>query len=138
MIGYLTAGVTINFFSAYVTWRFSIQIQGVVQIPISFYFFFEDAKYINVETTNVKGKKNSIQCYFPKSNIAKTSPFKKTNSERMAKKKIISPAKELTKSIRRQKTRIDAVEINHLTQFFIQTQVYPFITDYQSCLGGYE
>ena len=61
MIGYLTAGITINFFNAFVTWRFSIQIQGFVQIPLSLYFYFEDEKYINIETTNDEHKSELIR-----------------------------------------------------------------------------
>lgn len=53
MVGYLVAGITINFLSEYLSWRFSIQVQGVAQIPIALYFWFEDEKYINVDTNVV-------------------------------------------------------------------------------------
>jgi MFS family permease len=51
MIGYLFAGIIINFFPSYFSWRFAIQIQGIAQIPIALYFYFENEKYINVDTS---------------------------------------------------------------------------------------
>jgi MFS family permease len=58
MVGYLVAGITINFLSDYLSWRFSIQVQGVAQIPIALYFWFEDEKYINVDTNAVCTSEN--------------------------------------------------------------------------------
>jgi hypothetical protein len=38
-------------FLAPVTWIFSIQIQGLVQLLIALYFLFEMSQYINIETS---------------------------------------------------------------------------------------
>jgi MFS family permease len=45
--GYVIAGVIINLLHS--SWRFAIQIQGLAQIPIALYFYFEKEEYINVE-----------------------------------------------------------------------------------------
>jgi MFS family permease len=52
MVGYLVAGVAINFFNNFLSWRFAIQVQGIAQIPIAFYFWFEDENLINVDTSS--------------------------------------------------------------------------------------
>ena len=172
MLGYLTAGVTINFFSAYVTWRFSIQIQGVVQIPISLYFFFEDEKYINIETTNdsetieilrekaklesprmtdkkkyvtsfvdprPKMKTEGDNYYSPQTNPKRNKSHyalsgehemrggegRNSHRERSDNRSLrINPSKEFKKEIKRQATRIDAVEINHLQGFCNEAGVF--------------
>jgi len=49
MFGYVFAGIIINFFSDFVSWRFAIQIQGFAQIPVALFFFFEKEEYINVD-----------------------------------------------------------------------------------------
>lgn len=49
ILGYIVASVTINFFSHILTWRFAIQVQGVLQIPIAIYFFSEREEFINVD-----------------------------------------------------------------------------------------
>ncbi len=40
IIDYIFAVIVVNFHSDYLSWRFAIQIQGIVQIPVSFYFIF--------------------------------------------------------------------------------------------------
>ena len=40
VLGYIVAGIVINFFSKYLSWRFAIQIQGFVEIIFSLFFFF--------------------------------------------------------------------------------------------------
>ncbi len=146
MIGYLTAGVTITFFSEYVTWRFPIQIQGFAQIPLSLYFYFEDEKCINIETTNdektidkirktrldsprytdrrvrqshapirsIKTEVASPQRPKPRETISGLSAYSGIDSARIERKMKLIPSVEFKKQIRRQATRIDAVEINHL------------------------
>lgn len=47
ILGYLVAGVIINFLGA--SWRYAIQIQGIAEIPISLYFWFEKEEYINID-----------------------------------------------------------------------------------------
>jgi hypothetical protein len=77
-LGYLTAGISINFFSAYVTWRFSVQIQGFAQIPIALYFFFENEKYINLETNNAQEEietKNTFKNACTMGNGARSESF---------------------------------------------------------------
>lgn len=49
IIGYIFTGIVINFLGDYLSWRFAIQIQGIFQIPVSLYFFFEKEEYINVD-----------------------------------------------------------------------------------------
>jgi len=56
MVGYLFAGIIINFFSSYFSWRFAVQIQGIAQIPIGLYFLFENEKFINVDTSEEKNE----------------------------------------------------------------------------------
>lgn len=52
MIGYVCAGIVINFFSHILSWRFAIQIQGFAQIPVALFFFFEKEEYINVDLSS--------------------------------------------------------------------------------------
>jgi MFS family permease len=59
MVGYVFAGITINFFSHIVSWRFAIQIQGFAQIPVALFFFFEKEEYINIDL-NMKNNKSDI------------------------------------------------------------------------------
>ena len=47
--GYLAAAIIINFFSKILTWRFAIQIQGIVMIFLAFFFWIEKDEYINVD-----------------------------------------------------------------------------------------
>jgi len=49
MVGYVFAGIVINFFSHIFSWRFAIQIQGFAQIPVALFFFLEKEEYINVD-----------------------------------------------------------------------------------------
>jgi len=56
IIGYIFTGIVINFLSEYLSWRFAIQIQGIFQIPVSLYFFFEKEEYINVDLNSNENK----------------------------------------------------------------------------------
>ena len=47
--GYLVTSIVINLFKNFLTWRFSIQIQGFVEIFLSLFFWFERQEYINVD-----------------------------------------------------------------------------------------
>ena len=49
VLGYIVAGIVINFFNDVLSWRFAIQIQGFVQIIFSLFFFFERDEFINVD-----------------------------------------------------------------------------------------
>ena len=48
VLGYLIAGLIINFLNGFLSWRFAIQIQGIVEIFFSFFFYLEKNEYINV------------------------------------------------------------------------------------------
>ena len=48
VLGYLIAGLIINFLNGFLSWRFAIQIQGIVEIFFSIFFYFEKDEYINV------------------------------------------------------------------------------------------
>ncbi len=48
VLGYLVAGLIINFLNGFLSWRFAIQIQGIVEIFFSIFFYFEKDEYINV------------------------------------------------------------------------------------------
>ena len=48
VLGYLIAALIINFLNGFLSWRFAIQIQGIVEIFFSFFFYLEKNEYINV------------------------------------------------------------------------------------------
>ena len=48
-LGYLVTALIINIFKNHLTWRFSIQIQGFVEIFLSLFFWFVKKEYISVD-----------------------------------------------------------------------------------------
>ena len=48
VLGYLIASLIINFLNGFLSWRFAIQIQGIVEIFFSIFFYLEKDEYINV------------------------------------------------------------------------------------------
>lgn len=58
--GYVSAGIIINFLYPIFTWRFAIQIQGIAQIPMAIYFYFENEKFINIDTSEEKAEANIL------------------------------------------------------------------------------
>ena len=48
VLGYLIAGLIINFLNGFLSRRFAIQIQGIVEIFFSIFFYLEKNEYINV------------------------------------------------------------------------------------------
>ena len=48
-LGYLVTALIINLFKNILTWRFSIQIQGFVEIFLALFFWFEKEEYICVD-----------------------------------------------------------------------------------------
>ena len=48
VLGYLIAALIINFLNGFLSWRFAIQIQGIVEIFFSIFFYLEKDEYINV------------------------------------------------------------------------------------------
>ncbi len=79
--GYLVAGIVINFFSAYLSWRFAIQVQGVFQIPIALYFFCEDENKINVDNVhNVDNENEESESQFNQNNTQNNTQNNKSNT----------------------------------------------------------
>lgn len=72
ILGYIVAGVIINFFE--LSWRYAIQVQGFAEIPICLYFWFENEDYINLD---VSGKKPT----FNNSKEEISSSFNKTGKK---------------------------------------------------------
>jgi len=85
IFGYLVAGVTINFFSEYLTWRFAILVQGVAQIPIALYFWLENEKFINVDESDEEEQANNI-------NINKTEDSVVDKAENIPNNNVINDA----------------------------------------------
>lgn len=54
--GYIVAGVIINFFG--LSWRYAIQVQGVAEIPICLFFWFENEAYINLDLNEPNHEKS--------------------------------------------------------------------------------
>jgi MFS family permease len=97
IIGYVFAGITINLLS-FLGWRFAIQVQGIIQIPIALYFYFENEKFINVEVNNT----------ITDTDIANSEDYR-------------TPKKE--GSSKRMNNRIDAVQTSNLARYCNQTKV---------------
>ena len=49
-LGYLITAIILNFLNKFFTWRFAIQIQGIVEILISFFLCKENEDYVDVDT----------------------------------------------------------------------------------------
>jgi MFS family permease len=122
MVGYLVAGVTINFFSNFLTWRFAIQLQGIFQIPIAIYFYLENENYINVE-----GDTEEIIDDDDQSVASKTIVKNKTEISEKSPK--VTPSKNLSKNNSEKvlgkkptikKTRFDVVETNNFRRYCSQ------------------
>ena len=96
VFGYLVAGVIINFFQRYVSWRFAIQIQGIVEIFFAIFFYVEKDEYIDV---NIE-----IQKMEETPNENKDSEIK-------------------TKSLISRKSQIDGVELDNLSLYFYQAKL---------------
>lgn len=47
VLGYIVAGNVIHYLN--LSWRYAIQVQGIVEIPIFLYFWFENEEYINID-----------------------------------------------------------------------------------------
>ena len=98
VLGYLVAGIIINFFKGFLSWRFAIQIQGIVEIFFAIFFYLEKDEYINV---NIDAEI-----------VNETVNDNKEVSE-MGK----------TKSIVSRKSHIDAPELNNLSLYFYQSKL---------------
>jgi hypothetical protein len=129
MFGYLIASIIINFLSGIVTWRFAIQIQGIAQIPIALYFYFEDENLINIDTTkNFNEDDNFISSdtirkenkHFTERPITDTPTLEGNHSKNHNFKEQLSKSKNFLK---RQNTRIDTVETSDLGKYCSQVYV---------------
>ena len=60
VLGYLIAGLIINFLNGFLSWRFAIQIQGIVEIFFSIFFYLEKDEYrnVNIDIVIVNDKVN--------------------------------------------------------------------------------
>ena len=111
--GYLAAAIIINFFSKILTWRFAIQIQGIVMIFLAFFFWIEKDEYINVD-------------------MRKTIPINEKEVEgneiNVRKNTLDSPSFNNPSRInrigsRKHDPRIDTIELDNLNRYFLQTKI---------------
>ena len=60
VLGYLIASLIINFLNGFLSWRFAIQIQGIVEIFFSIFFYLEKDEYrnVNIDIVIVNDKVN--------------------------------------------------------------------------------
>ena len=149
MIGYLFAGLTINFLSEYLTWRFSIRIQGIAEIPLALYFFFENEEYINIDLRkhpeennknflqeNINKSATVIPTIPPISNVDENPKSMKKYPSEIVKKslpKLTESSFEVSfrnpnnskNNVRRKEdsSRIDTIEMNNLSLYCLQTKV---------------
>lgn len=136
ILGYLVAGLTINFLSHILTWRFAIQIQGIVQIPLALYFYFEDERFINVDTSlnNDEGEiensaDDTVRASIRKGERQLSDQAKGTqigqNPTKTAIRDTTRQKSQRSKTVAytRRNTRIDAVETSNLKRYCSQTYV---------------
>ncbi len=60
ILGYLIAGIIINFLKGIISWRFTLEIQGIALIPISIFFFTEHKEYIDLDLEIEEGYINNM------------------------------------------------------------------------------
>lgn len=133
MVGYLVAGITINFLNNIFSWRFAIQLQGLAQIPIAFYFYFENEKYINVEGDSevTEGMDDS----FNSSNLesishrnqskSRTTPTHQKNLSLQPEPRSNprSSSRRQTNALKRKMTRLDTIETSNLGKYCAQARM---------------
>ena len=105
-LGYLVTSIVINLFKTTLTWRFSIQIQGFVEIFLSLFFWFEKQEYINVD----------IRKKIPLSEIELENKDINYQSNSNGSPDFNSP------SHRKHDPRIDSIEIDDLGRYFLQSK----------------
>ena len=122
VIGYIVAGITINFLSKWLSWRFALQIQGFVQIFFSLFFFFERDEYINVSISKQQINEESIEG----ENESYSASFRDPNNNRsMNKQSNVSKIRN-SYSMKVQKkcdSRIDSIEMSNLGKYCYQTML---------------
>ena len=119
IIGYVVAGVTINLLGSFLTWRFAIQVQGIVQIPIAFYFYYENENFINVDVNNQDIDDDGV------SSNSKPSLSRDNKSYRANSVPVKGDTKraQMIKPRSRLDSRIDAIETSNLSKYCHQTKV---------------
>ena len=119
MIGYVVAGITINLLKPYLSWRFAIQVQGIVQIPIALYFYYENENFINVDVNNQEIDDDGL------SSNSKPSLNRDNKSFRANSVPVKGESKrgQILKPRGRLDSRIDAIETSNLAKYCHQTKV---------------
>ena len=105
-LGYLVTSIIINLFKDKVTWRFSIQIQGIVEIFLSLFFWFEKEEYIKVD---IRKKIPIAEIELENREI---SYHRNSNG---------SPSFNIP-SFRKHDPRIDSIEIGDLARYILQAK----------------
>ena len=109
MIGYLCAGLLVNFFSNGLSWRFAIQIQGVAVIPLGIYFMNENRKFIEVN----QSEDEKLETEINKSNSAKPSSRTQSKIKRGSRK---------TKTLRVNTIELDTIKTDDLTKYLVEAK----------------
>ena len=121
----MCAGITINFFSNYLSWRFAIRIQGIAEIPLSLFFLYENPDNINIPISNQdKTQRSFLSDDNNNDNIASQIQGQKSRISELEKKvdnsQITNRSRQKTKKM---DSRIDAVEMENLNSYFYQCKV---------------
>ena len=111
-LGYLAASVIINFFKNLLSWRFAIQIQGLVEIFLAIFFWIEKDEYINVNTQkNIPI--NELELDGKDINVRKNSNDSPSFN---------SPSKIWRINSKKHDPRIDTIELDNLGRYCLQTK----------------
>ena len=105
-LGYLITALVINLFKNILTWRFSIRIQGVVEIFLSLFFWMEKEEYIKVD---IRKKIPAAEMELENREINYPN-----NSDVCP--SIVSPSQ------RKHDPRIDSVELDDLGRYILQAK----------------
>ncbi len=125
IMGYMTAGITINFFSKYLSWRFAVRIQGIAEIPLALYFLYEDPDNINVPLSQDKSQRSFISDDVNNEQIS-PSHFQGTRKKKSELEIKVDNSQITNRSRQKNKkmdSRIDAVEMENLNSYFYQSKV---------------
>ena len=110
VLGYLIASIIIYFFNEALTWRFAIQIQGIVEIFFSIFFWIERDEYINVDVRKaIPSNEIELENKDINNRLSNVSPS------------FNSPSK-FRGSSRRHDPRIDSVETSNLGRYLLQAK----------------
>ena len=116
VLGYLVASVIINFFKGVLTWRFAIQIQGIVEIFFSLFFWFENDNYINVDVrTNIPKQEMELENHIQ--NVLNSYDNRNPNSLYSS-----SGYKWRGSSGKKFDPRIDSIETTNIGRYLLQVK----------------